>query len=103
MHVAIIGATGAVGKELIKVIQTFNFRITNVYLLGSEIPTNTAVTTTYGELPVHPFSTEAVLNPGVFLAFVSVSTEFAVSHLPILAAAGVLCIENSAAFQYDIT
>ena len=98
-HVAIVGATGAVGIEMIKTLEKRNFPVGKLTLLasarsvGKKLKFNgTEVTVT--ELTKDSFSG---IDIALFSAGGSISKEFA----PIAAKAGCVVVDNSSAFRQD--
>jgi aspartate-semialdehyde dehydrogenase len=99
-RVGIIGATGAVGLELISCLHARKFPVTSLHLYASARSSGTAMTTPYGEIVVEMFSSEeARKNDFVFLA---VSGDFALEHAPRISEGpdGAIVIDNSSAFRY---
>ena len=100
-HVAVVGATGAVGIEMIKTLEKRNFPVGKLTLLasarsvGKKLPfrgQDIAVT----ELTVDSFKG---IDIALFSAGGSISKEFA----PLAAAAGCVVVDNSSAFRMDPT
>ena len=99
MRVGVIGATGAVGRELVDVLARRRFPITKLRLFASGRSAGTRVTTPFGEITIEEFTPERARD--LDLALLAVSGEFAKQHAPGLAAAGVLVVDNSSAFRLD--
>lgn len=99
LHVAIVGATGAVGVELMKLLDTRAFPMSKLTLLAS--PRSAGKTMTYkGEqIPVQALTPDsfAGVDLALFSAGGSISKEFA----PIAAKAGAVVVDNSSAFRMD--
>ena len=72
MVVGIIGATGAVGVEMIDCLYTRKFPLTKLVLFGSERSAGKTVDTPYGPIKLEPFSVEACHKCHVVLMAVSV-------------------------------
>jgi aspartate-semialdehyde dehydrogenase len=98
-RVAVIGATGAVGAEMIKVLHDRTFPLTDLRLFASERSAGRTLETPFGALPLEAFAVDAVA--GMDIALLAVSGAFAQEVAPKLAAAGVTVIDNSSAFRYD--
>lgn len=97
--VGIIGATGAVGEEILSVLEKRSFPASSLHLFTSERSAGVKVSTSlYGDLHTEPFSFEAASKLDVVL--MAVSGEFALQWAEKLSAAGVLVIDNSSAFRY---
>src|SRR5438094_4252402 len=98
-HVAVVGATGAVGIEMIKTLEKRNFPVGKLTLLASARSVGKRLTFrgeeyTVGELTKNSF---AGVDIALFSAGGSISKEFA----PIAAKAGCVVIDNSSAFRMD--
>src|ERR1700739_2681073 len=98
-HVAIVGATGAVGIEMIKTLEKRNFPVGKLTLLasarsvGKKLPFK-GQDVTVAELKKDSFGG---IDISLFSAGGSISKEFA----PIAAAAGCVVVDNSSAFRMD--
>jgi aspartate-semialdehyde dehydrogenase len=97
--VAIVGATGAVGVEMIKTLEKRNFPVGKLTLLASARSAGKKQTFRGAELPVTELKRDsfAGIDIALFSAGGSISKEFA----PIAAAAGCVVIDNSSAFRMD--
>jgi aspartate-semialdehyde dehydrogenase len=98
-RVAILGATGAVGTELMALLTERQFPVSRLKLLAS--PRSAGKTLTFkGEaIEVEPLSDRAFDNIDIVLASAggSISREWA----PKAAAAGAVVVDNSSAFRMD--
>ncbi len=97
--VAIVGATGAVGLELIRCIEARNFPLSALRLLASSRSAGRELPFRGVELPVHEL-TEDSFND-VDIAFFSAGASISHKFAPIAAAAGAQVIDNSSAFRMD--
>lgn len=97
--VGIVGATGAVGEEILKVMETRKFPASDVKLFASEKSAGKSVTSSlYGRLTMEEFTLDKASKLDVCL--LAVGGDFSVEYAEKLAAAGVLVIDNSSAFRY---
>lgn len=98
--VGVVGATGAVGEEMVQVLHDRKFPLTKLVLLASERSAGKKLSTAYGELEVEAFSVEAAQACDIVLMAVSgsFSTEFSPK---IVANKKTIVIDNSSAFRYD--
>ena len=98
-HVAIVGATGAVGIELLRVMERRKFPVADLRLLASERSAGRKL-----EFRSREFSVET-LGPdsftGIDLAFFSAGSGTAKQFAPLAQAAGAVVIDNSSAFRMD--
>ncbi len=98
-RVAIVGATGAVGVEILSCLETRNFPLASLKLLASHRSAGKQVAfrgqmLTVEELTENSF---ADVDIALFSAGGSISLKFA----PIAAAAGAVVIDNSSAFRQE--
>src|SRR5229473_4311004 len=98
-HVAVVGATGAVGIEMIKTLEKRNFPVGKLTLLASARSVGKKLNfrgqdTTVQELTKGSFGG---IEIALFSAGASISKEFA----PLAAKAGCVVIDNSSAFRMD--
>jgi len=100
-RVAILGATGAVGAELLELLHCRSFPISNLKLLASERSAGTTLPFGGEMLPVEAVSGRSFDNVDLVLASAGGST----SKLwaPQAVAAGAVVIDNSSAFRMDAT
>jgi aspartate-semialdehyde dehydrogenase len=99
MRVGVIGATGAVGKELVEVLGRRRFPVTKLRLFASGRSAGTRVATPFGETTIEEFTPERARE--VDLALLAVSGDFAKAHAPGLVEAGVVVVDNSSAFRLE--
>jgi len=96
---AIVGATGAVGEEVLKVLEQRNFPIGKLVLLASKRSAGKSVTFRGKEIPVEEL-TEESFN-GVDMAIFSAGGNVSLKFAPIAVKAGCVVIDNSSAFRMD--
>ncbi len=98
-RIAIAGATGAVGQEIIKLLAKRDFPIKELILFGSERSHGKKLATPFGELQVIAFSEEKLDN--IDFLFFATSGAHSQQYAPIAAAKGAVVIDNSSAFRLD--
>src|SRR5258706_3874259 len=98
-HVAVVGATGAVGIEMIKTLEKRNFPVGELTLLASARSVGKKLTFRGEDIPVQELTKDAFkgIDIALFSAGGSISKEFA----PIAAKANCVVIDNSSAFRMD--
>lgn len=98
-NVAIVGATGAVGEEMRRVLEQRGFPIKNIRLLASERSAGRRLTFKRVGIAVEELTAESFkgIDIALFSAGGSISKEFA----PIAAETGAIVIDNSSAFRMD--
>jgi len=99
MKVAVIGATGAVGREMIRILEERRFPVDSFLPLASSRSVGRRVTFGGDDHELHELTVEAVR--GVDVAFVSAGATTSKAFLPEIAANGTVCIDNSSAFRMD--
>lgn len=98
-HVAVVGATGAVGETMLAILAERNFPIATLSLLASSRSAGGEIEFQGEKIKVQNLSTfdPNGVDIALFSAGGSVSKEFG----PKFAAAGAVVIDNSSAFRYD--
>lgn len=97
--VAIVGATGAVGEEMIAILAEREFPVSRLVALASERSVGKTVTFRGDDIPVQALSPSSFV--GVDFAFFSAGASVSREFVPIAAAAGGVAIDNSSAFRRD--
>ncbi len=97
--VAVAGATGAVGREMLRTLERRNFPAERVIALASERSAGQKLPFCGGELTVDKLGPDSFkgVDIALFSAGASVSREFS----PIAAASGAVVIDNSSAWRSD--
>src|SRR5690242_16958333 len=100
-HVAVVGATGAVGAEMLKTLEKRNFPVGKLTLLASARSTGKKLKFRGEEFTVRELTKDAFggIDIALFSAGGGISREFA----PIAAKAGCVVVDNSSAFRMDDT
>ena len=98
-HVAVVGATGAVGIEMIKTLEKRNFPVGKLTLLASARSVGKKLKFRGEEITVKELTKDsfAGIDIALFSAGGSISKEFA----PIAAQAGCVVVDNSSYFRMD--
>ncbi|AOA73033.1 aspartate-semialdehyde dehydrogenase [Stenotrophomonas rhizophila] len=98
-HVAVVGATGAVGETMLAILAERNFPIATLSLLASSRSAGGDIEFDGKKIKVQDLATfdPNGVDIALFSAGGSVSKEFG----PKFAAAGAVVIDNSSAFRYD--
>ena len=99
MKVAVIGATGAVGREMIRLLEERNFPVDGLLPLASARSVGRRVRFRGEEHEVRELSVDAAR--GADVAFVSAGATTSKAYLPGIAANGTVCIDNSSGFRMD--
>ncbi|MBO8142344.1 MAG: aspartate-semialdehyde dehydrogenase [Firmicutes bacterium] len=99
LTVAIVGATGAVGEELLQILYQRRFPVGELRLLASSGSAGRMISTPGGEVRVEAASTESFR--GVDVAFFSAGGAVSRELAPAAAAAGAVVIDNTSAFRLE--
>lgn len=97
--VAILGATGAVGQEMLKILQERQFPVEKLIPLASERSAGASVTFRGKDIPVVEVCEEAFA--GVDIVLGAAENEIALRWAPVIRAAGAVFVDNSSAFRMD--
>jgi aspartate-semialdehyde dehydrogenase len=100
-HVAIVGATGAVGQEMIQTLEKRNFPVGRLTLLASARSAGKTLSFRGTAHPVRELTADAFR--GIDLALFSAGGGISKAFAPAAVAAGCVVIDNSSAFRMDDT
>ncbi len=99
LSVGIVGATGAVGVEILSVMEKRAFPCKSLKLFASEKSAGKVVeSSVYGPLTLEPFTFDVA--KGLDVVLLAVGGDFSLEWAEKLSEAGVLVIDNSSAFRY---
>ena len=98
-HVAVVGATGAVGIEMIKTLEKRNFPVGKLTLLASARSAGKTLQFKGQEIPVTELTKDSF--QGIDIALFSAGGSISKEYAPIAAKAGCVVVDNSSAFRQD--
>ncbi len=98
-NVAILGATGAVGREMMKILEERSFPIGELHLLASPRSVGKKLPFAGQELTVELACNEAFTGMDIVLG--AVENPLAKQFAPAIVAAGAVFVDNSSAFRMD--
>src|SRR5260370_5663633 len=98
-HLAIVGATGAVGTELIRLLEQRDFPVDSLKLFASARSNGKILTCRGTQSPVETLTEEGLA--GVDFALFSAGASAARSFAPAAAKGGATVIDNSSAFRME--
>ena len=98
-RVAIAGATGAVGVEILKCLEQRNFPLSELKLLASHRSVGKKMIFRGREIAVEELTADSFA--GVDVALFSAGGDISRQFAPIAAAAGCVVVDNSSAFRQD--
>src|SRR5580658_1269442 len=99
VSVAILGATGRVGQELLKVLEERNFPLSELRLLASARSKDLTIEFKGKQYPVQEPSAEAF--KGIDIVLASAGAEISEKLSPLAVEQGAVVIDNSNAFRMD--
>lgn len=99
LNIAIVGATGLVGQEFLKILQQRNFPVASIRLLASERSSGTKLFFNHQEIEVA--EAEPKVFRGIDVALFSAGADISRQLSPLAAEAGAVVIDNSAAFRME--
>jgi aspartate-semialdehyde dehydrogenase len=98
-HVAVVGATGAVGAELLRVLERRGFPVETLRPLCSQRSAGTSVSFRGEDIPAAVLAAESFA--GIDLAFFSAGGDISRKFAPIAREAGTIVIDNSSVFRME--
>jgi aspartate-semialdehyde dehydrogenase len=97
LNVAVVGATGMVGHEMLRVLAQRHFPSERVVALASERSKGLSVGYNGGSISVDPLDENSF--KGIDIALFAASSDIALMYGPLAAEAGALVIDNSSAWR----
>jgi len=97
-RVAVVGATGAVGREMVRILEEREFPVRELVLLASERGAGEELAWKGGIVQVQALESEL---PEVDIAFFSAGSELSREVAPKFAKKGAIVIDNSSAWRMD--
>jgi aspartate-semialdehyde dehydrogenase len=98
-HVAIIGATGAVGQELLHVLERRSFPMASLRPIGSARSAGKSVRFRGESIPVQELGSESFDK--IDIAFFSAGGEISRKFVPVACQADAVAIDNSSVFRME--
>src|SRR3982751_230391 len=96
-HVAVVGATGAVGIEMIKTLEKRNFPVGKLTLLASARSVGKKLKFKGQDITVQELTKDSF--PGIDIALFSAGSSISKEFASVAAAVGFVVIDNSRAFH----
>lgn len=100
MNIAIVGASGAVGHELLRVLDEQNFPVDTLRLFGSTRSAGTTIPFKGKDYVVELLDENSDFS-GVDIAFTSAGASTSKKYADVITRHGALMIDNSSAFRMD--
>jgi aspartate-semialdehyde dehydrogenase len=98
-HIAIVGATGAVGAELLRVLERRNFPVAGLRAISSARSTGKSICFHDELIPVQELVEQSFDK--IDIAFFSAGGKVSREFVPIARRAGTIVIDNSSVFRMD--
>ncbi len=99
MKIAVVGATGLVGGEILKVLEERNFPVSELIPVASERSVGKEITFKGKQIKVKSFDDAIAEKPAIAIFSAGGSTSLALA--PKFAEAGITVIDNSSAWRMD--
>ncbi len=100
INLAIVGATGLVGRTFLKILEEKNFPYDNLYLLASKKSVGKSLTCKGKEYVVEEL-TKNSFDKDIDIALFSAGGEISRNFAPIAASKGVTVVDNSSTWRMD--
>ena len=99
-NVAVVGATGMVGRKMLEILEEYNFPVKSLSLFASARSAGEKVSWKNKDYTVETLNENSFDRPLDF-AFFSAGGEISTTFAPIAEANGVIVIDNSSAWRMD--
>ncbi|CAH2212994.1 aspartate-semialdehyde dehydrogenase [Tepidibacter aestuarii] len=100
VNVAVVGATGMVGRTFLKVLEERDFPIENLYLMASKRSAGNTVNFKGKDYIIEELS-ESSFDKDIDIALFSAGGELSKKYAPIAKEKGVVVVDNSSAWRMD--
>ena len=100
-NVAIVGATGAVGEELLRVLEEYNFPVKKLVPLASKRSVGVEVEFKGEKLKVKELTCDVFEKESIDIAFFSAGGSVSAKYAPCAVKAKALVIDNTSHFRMD--
>ena len=98
-HIAVVGATGAAGTELLRVLERRNFPVASLRLIGSKRSAGKSVR--FREEPISVQELDDRSFDKIDIAFFSAGGDVSRSYVPMACQSDAIAIDKSSAFRMD--
>jgi len=100
-NLAIVGATGMVGRQFIDILVERNFPIKEVYMFASKKSANSIIKFGNKEITVEELNEDNIKSKKIDIALFSAGGDISLKYAPIFAAQDAVVIDNSSAWRMD--
>jgi aspartate-semialdehyde dehydrogenase len=98
-HIAVVGATGAAGTELLRVLERRNFPVANLRAIGSARSVGKSVRFREEPIPIEKLGDQSFDK--IDIAFFSAGGDVSRNYVPIACQSDAIAIDKSSAFRMD--
>lgn len=102
-NVAVVGATGMVGRKFIEVLIERNFPVNEIYFFSSKRSAGTVLKFKETDVIVEELIEDNIKNKKIDFALFSAGGDASLEFAPVFAKYGALAIDNSSAWRMDPT
>lgn len=100
-NVAIVGATGNVGRKFLDILEKRNFPIKNLYLFASKKSAGSKLKFKNKEILVEETKRDNIINKKIDLALFSAGATISLKFAKIFVSIGSTVVDNSSAYRMD--
>lgn len=101
VNIALVGATGMVGRTFIKVLEEREFPIDNIYFFSSKKSAGSTISFNGKEYTVEELTETAFDGKDIKIALFSAGGAISEKFAPIAASKGIIVVDNSAQWRMD--
>lgn len=101
MNIAIIGATGLVGKKMIELLESSSFKIDNIYFFASEKSKGEVVNFRLEKYQIEELNEQNLFNKNLDVVFIASGNDIAEKYALKLASKGCYVIDKSSRFRLE--
>ena len=101
VDVAIVGATGLVGRTMVRVLEERRFPVGRLSLFASARSSGSEVSFCGKTVPVQTLTPESLQGSGAAIALFSAGGGVSREYAPLAASKGIVVIDNSSVFRMD--
>jgi aspartate-semialdehyde dehydrogenase len=98
-NVAVVGATGMVGRKFIEVLQERNFPVGEIYFFASKKSAGSIISFKGKEVVVEELKEDNIKNKSIHFALFSAGGDTSLEYAPVFAKYNAVVIDNSSAWR----
>lgn len=101
LNVAVVGATGMVGRQIINILEERNFPVNNIYFYSSKKSAGTKLNFKNEEIIVEELNENNIKNKSINIALFSAGGNTSLEFAPVFTKYGATVIDNSSAWRMN--